>query len=174
MIKLIIFDLDGVLIESKKAHFKALNMSLEYYRQDPITFDEHISKYDGLSTLNKLRKRAVDPSLHDRINKKKQQYTYEMMESLSSSPELIELFIRLKEENFFIHVASNAVRYTVQLILFKLGVMRYVDYYISNEDVVYPKPHSEMYIKCMLNASVGPRETLIIEDSYVGRQGVYN
>ena len=53
MIKTIIFDLDGVLIESKEIHFKALNQALPFnYR---ISYEEHLSTYDGLPTREKLK-----------------------------------------------------------------------------------------------------------------------
>ena len=53
MIKTIIFDLDGVLIESKEIHYKALNAALPFdYR---IGYEEHLSTYDGLPTKEKLK-----------------------------------------------------------------------------------------------------------------------
>ena len=52
MIKTIIFDLDGVLIESKEIHYKALNAALpSKYR---ISYEEHLAEYDGLPTRSKL------------------------------------------------------------------------------------------------------------------------
>ena len=52
MIKLVIFDLDGVLVEAKQIHYDALNKALgEKYS---ISWDEHLSVYDGLKTNQKL------------------------------------------------------------------------------------------------------------------------
>jgi dTDP-glucose pyrophosphorylase len=48
--------------------------------------------------------------------------------------------------------------------------MEYVDYYVSNQDVVHPKPYPEMYWQCMIALKVLPKNTLIIEDSHIGRQ----
>jgi len=48
MIKLIVFDLDGVLIDSKQTHYEALNRALG--TQYAITIEEHLSTYDGLPT----------------------------------------------------------------------------------------------------------------------------
>ena len=54
--KLIIFDLDGVLIDTKDTHYVALNKALtEAGRSYIITESEHVSSYDGLSTKEKLK-----------------------------------------------------------------------------------------------------------------------
>jgi dTDP-glucose pyrophosphorylase len=50
-----------------------------------------------------------------------------------------------------------------------MELMQYVDYFISNQDVISPKPHPEMYWQAMIKEKALPKETLIIEDSYVGR-----
>ena len=61
MIKTIIFDLDGVLIESKEIHYKALNAALPAnYR---ITYEEHLSTYDGLPTKKKLDMLTLEKDL---------------------------------------------------------------------------------------------------------------
>jgi beta-phosphoglucomutase-like phosphatase (HAD superfamily) len=47
MIKLIIFDLDGVLVEAKNIHYDALNLAIEKYDKNcVIEWNEHLSKYD--------------------------------------------------------------------------------------------------------------------------------
>ena len=51
-IKLIIFDLDGVLIEAKDIHYKSLNKALG--KKYSISWNEHLSTYDGLKTTQKL------------------------------------------------------------------------------------------------------------------------
>lgn len=175
MIKLIIFDLDGVLIESKNIHFNALNKALRYYKLEPITYEQHISEYDGLPTKVKLKKRNIADCLHEKINILKQEYTVTLLEqTIKYSEYLVNIFKRLREDGYKINIASNSILYTVQVILFKLGLLKYVNYIISNEDVMYGKPHAEMYLKCMLRERVSPKETMIIEDSYVGRKGAFN
>jgi len=53
--KLVIFDLDGVLIDSKDLHYKALNDALTLIDgKYAISYQEHLSKYDGLNTRKKL------------------------------------------------------------------------------------------------------------------------
>lgn len=174
-IKTIIFDLDGVLVKTKDIHYIALNKALKDIGWDSISKRDHISTFDGLSTMQKLEKIGIIGKDKDRINDLKQQYTIdELDKTIEKNDYIIFLFSRLKQEGYKICIASNAVRYTTQLVIFKLGLMQYVDHLVSNEDVTYKKPHSEMYLQCMIKTDVGPRETLIVEDSYIGRTGVYN
>ena len=56
MTKLIIFDLDGVLVEAKEIHYTTLNRAIEEIAGEEyiITPAEHLSTYDGLKTQQKL------------------------------------------------------------------------------------------------------------------------
>lgn len=175
MIKLIIFDLDGVLIKSKDFHYEALNRALIDFNETPIDYKDHINIYDGKSTREKLQIKKINIERSEKINKQKQIYTAQLIEEkITRNETIIEIFKYLKEKKYYLSVASNSIRYTIFISLYKLGVLQYTDYFISNEDVEETKPHPEMYLKVMNNFKVGPRETLIIEDSYVGRQGVFN
>jgi len=175
MIKLIIFDLDGVLISSKDLHFTALNEALRDKGYDPISIEDHVSVFDGNPTSWKLKRLGIPSSDFDAVNQLKQQHTFRLLETLLEREDrFVDLFTRLKKEGYKICVASNSIRYTTTLSLFRLGVMEYVDYVCSNQDVSLGKPNPEMYLQCMIKCGVGPRETLIVEDSYVGRQGVFN
>ena len=99
MIKLILFDLDGVLIESKIWHFETLNCALEKIdRKYVISEKEHIEKYDGLSTRTKLMKltneKGLPLSLHDQIWKDKQFFTQLLIEEkVQPNRRLIEMMI---------------------------------------------------------------------------------
>ena len=62
MIKLVLFDLDGVLIKAKDIHYRALNQALgEEYA---ISTEEHLGRYDGLPTNVKLEMLVKDKDFH--------------------------------------------------------------------------------------------------------------
>ena len=169
-LKLIIFDLDGVLVEAKNIHFDALNDALgEEYS---ISWNEHLSTYDGLKTTQKLdmlsERKGLPKKLHDTIWKSKQNITLQKLKELQPDKELQEVMGFLSERGYKIAVCSNSIRKTVLTVLSKLGIMEYMDLVISNEDVKNSKPHPEMYWKGISTMSVLPEETLIVEDSPCG------
>jgi len=175
MNKLIIFDLDGVLIDSRELHYFSLNEAL--HSIDPkyvIGRDEHLSTYDGLNTTRKLKLLSETKSLpiecHDMVWQRKQLATFDLIKKFDIDYKLVDIFSKLKASGYMIAVASNSIRETVKLSLLRIGVMEYVDYYISNQDVVHAKPYPEMYWQCMTALKVLPKNTLIIEDSHIGRQ----
>jgi len=169
-IKLVIFDLDGVLVEAKNLHFEALNKALgsEY----AISWKEHLSKYDGLKTNQKLEMLTKDKGLpiesHSQIWDLKQKYTLEELRALSPNQTLQSVMSALSEDDYKLAVCSNSIRKTVLTVLSKLGIMEFMDLIISNEDVKNSKPHPEMYWKAISMMSCLPEETLIIEDSPYG------
>ena len=175
MIKLVIFDLDGVLIDSKQIHYEALNRALgnEY----AISIEEHLANYDGLPTRSKLNmlseRKGLPTDRHASIARAKQKATVDILkETVRPRDDFTDMCRELKDRGYTLACASNAVRDTVKMSLLKLNLIEYFDFWYSNEDVEKPKPHFEMYFKCMLKANCKPSETLIIEDSHIGRQAV--
>ncbi len=168
-IKLIIFDLDGVLVEAKQIHYEALNEALgEKYA---ISWNEHLSTYDGLKTYQKLDmlsdKKGLPIDTHNTIWEKKQKITLKKLGNLKNNSYIVSVFKELSE-NYKIAVCSNSIRKTVLTVLSKLGVMEFMDFIVSNEDVKNSKPHPEMYWKAISMMSCLPEETLIVEDSPYG------
>jgi beta-phosphoglucomutase-like phosphatase (HAD superfamily)/dTDP-glucose pyrophosphorylase len=177
MSKLVIFDLDGVLIDSKDVHYEALNRALVKVNPDfAITRQEHVSVYDGLPTSDKLailtQRKGLSPESYSQIWKDKQDETLVIFgEQVNKDYELMSYFSQLKDMGYNIAVASNSIRNTVKLILLRLGVLEFVDIFVSNEDVTRNKPYPEMYWKCMIAFGAIPENTVIVEDSHIGRQG---
>ena len=173
MIKLIIFDLDGVLIEAKKIHFDALNMSLASINNNfVISWDEHLKIYDGLKTLEKLKlltkSKNLDPKFYDEIWKKKQEFTIEKLKNLSFDRNIYNCIASLKNQGYNLACCSNSIYQTIEISLKNLNILQFFDVIFSNEDVKSSKPHPEIFWKAMINFGHFPYETLIVEDSPAG------
>lgn len=170
MIKLIIFDLDGVLLDSKKLHFETLNESLG--PEFAISWEEHLGKFDGLKTSQKLeilsREKNLAISDHKSIWEKKQKLTAQALTVLQPDHKLIHLFRILSGAGYKIAVCSNSIRKTVLITTSKLGVIEFLDLILSNEDVKNSKPHPEIYWTAISSFGFTPEETLIVEDSPYG------
>ena len=169
-IKLVIFDLDGVLVEAKNIHYEALNEALgEEYA---ISWAEHLSTYDGLKTNQKLEmlseRKGLPIELHKEIWEGKQKLTLQKLKELKPNQTLQSILNALVEDGYKIAVCSNSIRKTVLTVLSKLGIMEFMDYIISNEDVQNSKPHPEMYWRAISKMGCLPEETLIVEDSPYG------
>ena len=172
MTKLIIFDLDGVLVEAKEIHYKTLNQALwEIAKSNKyvISEAEHLSIYDGLKTNQKLelltQNKGLQRDTYETVWNRKQDLTIEAISQLQPDLEKIELFKELRDRGYKLACASNSIRRSVLVMLAKIGIIEYMDLIISNEDVKNSKPHPEMYWKAMSMMGCLPEETLIVEDS---------
>jgi HAD superfamily hydrolase (TIGR01509 family) len=167
--QLVIFDLDGVLVEAKNIHYDALNEALGKYA---ISWQEHLSTYDGLKTTQKLQMLTEQKGLpieeHEVIWETKQHITLQKLKELKPNQTLQSVMDALVNDGYKIAVCSNSIRKTVLTVLSKLGIMEYMDYIISNEDVQNSKPHPEMYWRAISKMGCLPEETLIVEDSPYG------
>lgn len=172
-IKAVLFDMDGVLIDAKDWHYEALNQALLYFKAKPISREDHLTKFDGLSTQQKLkilsREEGLDENLHDQINELKQKYTWKIGEE-KIQPLPIHIFAvkKLQEEGYKMAVCSNSVKKTVELFTSKAGLANYMEFLMSNEDVKNKKPDPEIYQKAIEKLGLQPEECLIIEDNING------
>ncbi|WP_312134856.1 HAD family phosphatase [Brevundimonas sp.] len=174
MIKAILFDMDGVLIDAKDWHYEALNDALALFGME-ISRDAHLSTYDGLPTRTKLamltETRGLPRRLHSVINQVKQKRTAEIAIQ-RCKPTFNHAFAlsRLRDDGMKMAVCSNSIRKTIELMMELSDLSQHLDLIVSNEDVSKAKPDPEMYLKAMSELGVQPHETLILEDNEHGIQ----
>ena len=179
MIKMVIFDLDGVLVDAREIHYEALNAALKAVNEKyVIGRQEHLSTYDGLSTTKKLNmlteNKGLPNELHDTVWRLKQQKTVEIIDAFDKDKRICSILKKLKDDGYSVACATNSIRKTAKLQLIRKGFFEYIDFLYSNQDVVKPKPSAEIYMRCMLRANVDPNETIIVEDSHHGRKAAIN
>jgi HAD superfamily hydrolase (TIGR01509 family) len=168
-IKAIIFDMDGVLIEAKEWHYEALNRALALFGMEISRYD-HLVTYDGLPTKTKLKmlsmERGLPEALHDFINEMKQIYTMEVIYA-KCKPTFYHQFAltRLHASGYRMAVCSNSIRNTIAMMLERADLLPLLEFFLSNEDVVKPKPAPDMYIEAIKRMQLTPQECLIVEDN---------
>lgn len=172
VIKAVIFDMDGVLIDAKEWHYEALNKSLNILGYSISRYD-HLVLYDGLPTKQKLemlsKERGLPKKLHTFINTVKQKYTMELVHSNCKPIFQHEYALsKLKSNGYKIACASNSIRNSIDIMLKKSDLYDYMDIIYSAEDVVNPKPDPEIYIKSIEALKLKPNNCLILEDNEHG------
>lgn len=159
---IIIFDMDGVLIPACDWHRDALNRALVDCGHEPIGIDDHIKKYNGLPTKQKLEMMGInDP----RISELKKKYTAEIVaEKCKPDKDKIEMLQELSKKHT-LACCSNAIKESVVDMLTRAGLINYFDLVIGNDEITNPKPDPEIYLTAFRKLGVKPEECLIIEDA---------
>lgn len=170
--KAIVFDMDGVLIDARDWHYKALNDALEIFNET-INPQEHKERFDGLPTKEKLyllsAEGRIPPHLHQIINEVKQERTLRAAAELCF-PNIEHLLMMdwLHRKQIRIALATNSIRKTTLLFLQYAGLIDYFDVILTNEDVTYAKPSPEIYLEASKKLGFKPDQILVIEDSEFG------
>ncbi|MBC8751450.1 MULTISPECIES: HAD family hydrolase [Paraburkholderia] len=171
-IRAVLFDMDGVLIEAKDWHYEALNTALTLFGMSISRYD-HLITFDGLPTRKKLEmlslERGLPRELHEFLNEMKQTYTIQMVYE-KCRPQFAQerALSALKARGYQLAVCSNSVRNSVEVMMERAALTRYLDLMVSNEDVKVGKPDPEMYLKAMSHFNLSPDECLIVEDNENG------
>ncbi len=171
-IKAVIFDMDGVLIDARDWHYESLNKALGLFGSE-ITRYDHLVTFDGLPTKKKLEMLSLEgglpTKLHDFINDLKQEYTWEIVYT-TCKPIFHHRYAlsKLKNDGYLLSVCSNSVRKTIELMMEKSGLIDYLEFFLSNQDVVKGKPDPEIYSKAIDRLGLRPNECLIVEDNQNG------
>lgn len=172
MLKAVLFDADGVLVDACELHYAAFNHALSEFGFE-ISHADHLRTYNGLPTsvkLNKLsQERGLPENLHPIIHEKKQQLTMELIEEILN-PDITKVAL-LKEilaQGLLIGVCSNSLHRTLERMLRTVGLIDYVNILVGNDDVKHAKPAPDIYFEGALQLGISIRDCVIVEDSPVG------
>jgi len=168
MIKAVIFDLDGVVINAGIFH----NIAERKLLSDigiQMTFEE-IRRYAGMApevwfkeVLEKNNKHA-DPI---ELTKKKYEMVYDMLkDNISVIPGALELIESLKKNKIKVAIASGSSKKYIDFILSRLNLD--FDVVMSSEEVSKGKPNPELFLTISKRLKIKPENCSVIEDAYFG------
>lgn len=173
MIKLVIFDMDGVLVDACEWHRVALNEALKEVCDYEISLEDHYKIFNGTPTKIKLKKLSemgvIKEESFQKIEEIKQQKTVETINKFANlRQEKIELMHFLKSKDIKIACYTNSIKMTAKLMLEKTGIFEYLDLLVTNQDVQNPKPSPEGYLLCLKKLNINKNDAIIVEDSPKG------
>jgi len=169
MIKAILFDLDGVLVDACDWHYISLNRALHEVVGFCIDREEHLSTYNGLPTKVKLKMLDLTEEQSNKVWQLKQNYTIETIREKSMvQVEKIKLFMSLHSDKVKIVCVTNSIRETADEMLKQTGQFEFFDFVVTNEDVKNNKPYPDCYNFAVNKLDALPSECIIVEDSPKG------
>ena len=152
----LIFDLDGVLVDSHYMHQCALADATRWHGFEvDVTGD--------IPTLEKLRRSGV-PEIDIPLSYSDKRFRYEqrVRETVKPNPALAESLARIEGP---IAVCSNSHRSSVGLVLEKLGILPLINVVVSASEVGLNKPNPEVYRETLRRLKVPCSGAVVFEDS---------
>ena len=167
----VIFDMDGVLIDSEPFWEEAGNETLAEFGI-VLTEDQYstttglrtrewidywfsyfqINKRDAKTAENMIVTKAID-KIRDHAN------------PMPGVDYILQFF---SERNFTIGLATSSPMDLIQVVTEKLGIRKFLKAFSSAEELLHSKPHPEVYLNCANNLNVSPLQCLCFEDSFNG------
>jgi beta-phosphoglucomutase family hydrolase len=172
MIQTVIFDLDGVIIDSEPVHFKLERQMLDELKVD-ISSEEHNS-YVGMSSENMwttiVNKHDLSYQPAELVKKKHSLYLDHLIneQNLHPIPGVAELIKELYQNNFKLIIASSSPLEVIDAVLKKFDLSNYFIATISGTQLTHSKPHPEIFLRAATLADSEPEECVVIEDSQNG------
>lgn len=171
MLKAVIFDMDGVIIDSEPMHAKAAVMAMKKYNIDiPI---EYAYKFIG-TKMSYMCSRMVEdfnmtisPEELTAANNEMKRLLLEN-EGYPAIPYVIELIRDLYDHELQLIIASSSGSAAIEYVMDSFNIRRYFSGYISGDMVTRPKPAPDIFLQAAERFGLAPSECLVIEDSYNG------
>ena len=176
MVKGIIFDMDGTMVDSLPYHHEAWKI---FFNENKVeNFSEKLKDYKGGGTIDLMKAVYGD------------RYSLKELKKMSDEKEIIfrriykgkikpikgfKKFLNdVKSRNILVGLASNAIRKNVSLIIKELEIYDDFDSIICGDEVDYGKPNPEMFNKTIDRFKINKNECLIFEDSIEGIKAAKN
>jgi len=178
MLKAIIFDLDGTLVDSLPYHHESWRIFFKNNNLEENDFSEILKEYKGGGTLELMTSVFGDTYTRDELKKMsddKEVIFRDIYKSKVYPIEGLNKFLdNLKENNILLSIGSNAIRKNVLMTIEELGITNYFSSIICGDEVSRGKPDPEMYLKTLSNLKVSKNECIIFEDSIEGIEAARN
>jgi HAD superfamily hydrolase (TIGR01509 family) len=167
-IKAVIFDCDGVIVDSRAANASLYNKFLSHFNKEPLS--EEQLDYVHCHTLEEsLRLLLKDDRLIQEAKRVWQEMDYEhLLALLTLEPGLLECLEQLS--NLYRTAIATSRTRTMTELMGRFGLSQYFELVVTSLDVRYPKPHPESLTKIISFFEIAPQEACYIGDSDVDRE----
>lgn len=168
MIKAVIFDMDGLMVDSEPLQYQAFNAVFRGIgRKFPQEDNDRL--YIGLSDIDQARDivtRYDLPLIPEEVVKRKQvEYRKLISQVITPQPGLMELLRKLHELKYKKGIASSSGIEEIEYVIKGLNIGKLIDVYCSAEEVRQGKPRPDIYLLAANKLGVSPSDCLVLEDA---------
>ena len=177
MLAALIFDMDGVLVDSNPFHLRKWEKLLN---EAGIPFDpEDLAKQIVGHRNGELLRHFFGPALtaaekRALIEELEEKFRLDFKPHAAPLPGLRELMVQASRAGIAMAVASSAMRKNVEFVVDAIGLRPYFRCLLNGDEVTHAKPDPEIYLKAAAKLGVDPSECVGFEDSFVGIEAVKN
>ncbi len=178
MIKAIIFDMDGTIVDTEPVQFEAFK---EIVAEIDIELTkERFKSMMGVSTkqnmINLLKENNLDtePFVEELVNKKEIIYLEKVKDKIKPKSCAVEKIKELKQQGYKIAIASSSIMQEINLISKSLNIRKFIDAYVGGDSMEKSKPAPDIFLKAAELMNVKPNECIVIEDSSTGYEAALN
>ncbi len=172
MIKAILFDFDGVIIDSGDLHYKAWQIFCSHFNK-VMTYEEF---KEGFGRTNRdilndiLGRKLTEEEISSYSEQKEEIFRNLAKSNIKLIDGAVDFIKKVKAEGKLIALVSSTPRKNIDFILKEVKLNNYFDAIISAEDVKDGKPNPECYIRAANKLGIIPQDCLVIEDAIAGIQ----
>jgi len=159
----IIFDMDGVLLDSEPMHQEII---YEVFQLEGISFDKaYIQTLTGMSAFpmwEKVKRDAQRSESVEELIKFHRDYFFKRL------PDVKDVLEKFKNEGKHLSLASSSGRKLIDIFTQQTNIAHYFEVIMSGDDVQYSKPNPEIFLKVAQRYGLSATQFTVIEDSTNG------
>lgn len=172
-IKAVLFDMDGLMVDTEPLHLQAFNKALEKYGKH-LTEEENTKRYIGTPDIDGAKDMVVRfnlPISAKELVLTKQENTKQLLRNnIVAQPGLVALMTNLHKNGYKIAIASSSRLENIQTVIDGLKITSLIGALASTDEVEHGKPAPDVYLLAAKKLGVNPSECLVLEDAPKGVQ----
>ena len=179
MIKAVIFDMDGLMVDTEFLHSEAHSAVIRKYGKKPKKHSSGVVHIVGKSILENseiMRQQYGISESAENMEIEKGKAYLSLLKDKKIQPKigLKNLIKLLKKNNIKMAIGSAGIKSGILLIIENLNIEDHFSVVISLDDVNKPKPAPDIFLEAASRLGVNPQDCLVLEDSQVGIEAAKN
>ena len=172
--KYILFDNDGVLVDTEPLYFKANIKALKEFFDISLEFEEYMKiMSEGTTVWQKAWDRGFSQKEIQIARNKRNEYYQEYLKSENILIDGVKEVLKELSKNYKMAIITTSRRVDFEIIHKDLGIVDFMDFVLCEEDYEFAKPHPQPYLKGLEIFGAAKNEAIVVEDSKRGLTAAY-